>query len=153
MAESTTVNNRRIYFSRLGDKKREMVNEAMLEIALRERGFAIIRPETLSIKQQIELMSQTSILVGAVGAAFANCLFMPGGSQIIEIQPSNYFQIWVRAMCDVLGMEWYPFFCQSPIEERRVLIEGEERHGSFSFQVQLSEFLSFLDRVAPRVAQ
>lgn len=150
LAKDTAVSNRRIYFSRLGDKKREMVNEAMLETALHERGFVIIKPETLSVHRQIELMSQTSILAGAVGAAFANCLFMPHGSRIIEIQPSNYLQSFVRAMCDVLSMEWYPFFCQSPLEERRLLIEGEERHGPFSFQIKLDEFLSFLDKVAPR---
>jgi capsular polysaccharide biosynthesis protein len=151
--EDITINDRWIYFSRLGDKKRELVNEATLEVALRERGFAIVKPEVLSVRQQIELMSQTSIVVGAVGAAFANCLFMPRGAKIIEIQPSNYLSSFTRAMCDVLEMEWDPFFCESPLDEHKLLIEGQQRHGSFSFQIELAEFLSFLDEiVSPRSA-
>jgi capsular polysaccharide biosynthesis protein len=145
---NAAVAKRRVYLSRLGDKKREMINEAMLERALEKRGFIIVKPETLSVEQQIELMAETSIVAGAVGAALGNCLFMPYASRVIEIQPSNYVQSFVRSMCDVLGMEWYPFFCESPLEEHKILIEGEERFGTFSFQLPLDEFLSFLDKVA-----
>jgi capsular polysaccharide biosynthesis protein len=150
MANKPTVVGRRIYFSRLGDKKREMINEAELEAALYRRGFEMIKPETLSVDRQIELMAETSVLVGAVGAAFANCLFMPQGARIVEIQPSNYLQSFVQAMCDVLEMEWYPFFCQSPLEERKILVEGEERHGTFSFELPLDDFLSYLDKLLAR---
>jgi capsular polysaccharide biosynthesis protein len=141
---------RRIYFSRRGDTKREMTNEAQLERGLRERGFEIIMPETLSIDEQTDLMAGTSLLVGAVSAGFANCLFMPSGARIVEIQPSNYLQSWVRAMCDVLGMEWYPFFCQSPNASNSIIIEGEERWGTFSFELPLERFFAFLDRAVAR---
>ena len=150
LVEKSASGWRRVYFSRSGVTTREMVNESALEAALVQRGFEIIKPETLFVDQQIKLMSETTILTGAVGAAWANCLFLPHGSCLIEIQPSNYSQNFVRSMCDVLGMEWYPFFCQSPLAESKVIVEGEERHGTFSFQLPLDEFLAYTDEILQR---
>jgi capsular polysaccharide biosynthesis protein len=141
---------RKIYLSRLGDKKREMTNEAELEQRLVDRGFEIVRPEKLSIQKQIDLLKGSSVVAGAVGAAMTNCLFLPSGANIFEIQPSNYQDSFVRSMCDVLSMNWYPFFCQSPRDETSVMVEGKERHGYFSFDLPLEAFLAFIDGAMPQ---
>jgi capsular polysaccharide biosynthesis protein len=136
----------RIYLSRRGNPKREMLNEADIEAALLARGFDIVHPESLPVEDQILAISQAEIIVGAAGAAFANCLFASPKTVVVEIQPINFTGIWVRNICDELDLIWSPFFCQSPIDERQLIIEGVPRHGGgFSYVLPPEDFLAHLD--------
>jgi capsular polysaccharide biosynthesis protein len=137
---------RRIYLSRRSDSKRHMINEDALEAALHSRGFAVVKPEELTISEQISLFRNADVVVGATGAALANGIFCQGGSRIIEIQPTNFVGIWVRSFCILLDLQWYGFFSPSPFAETDILIENVPRPGTqFSWQVDLPGFLEFLD--------
>ena len=136
----------RIYLSRRGQGKRMLVNEAELETELRRRGFAVIAPESLPIADQITLFRDAEVVVSPTGAALANVLFMRPGAQVIEIQPSNFVGIWVRAVCLLIGVHWFGYFRQSPLEEQPIAIEGALQPGlSFSWDLPLGPFLDFLD--------
>lgn len=70
---------------------RHLLNEAELEALFIEFGFEPIRPERLSLQQQIELFSQAEVIAGPTGAGMTNILFAPDHAKIICFMP-RYLQ-------------------------------------------------------------
>ena len=137
---------KRIYVSRLGSLKRVLVNEAELEAALAARGFTIVKPETLSVREQVALFHQADVIVAPAGAALANVLFCRPGAKVIELQPSNFTGVWVRNIALLTGVDWRAFFAPSPLSETEVFLEGHHRpNAEFSWRLDLDGFLAFLD--------
>ncbi|ADG08958.1 DUF563 domain-containing protein [Caulobacter segnis] len=137
---------KKIYVSRLGSLKRILVNEAELEAALAARGFAIVKPEALSVREQVALFHQADVIVAPAGAALANVLFCRPGAKIIELQPSNFTGVWVRNIALLAGVDWRAFFAPSPLSETEVYLEGHHRpNAEFSWRLDLEAFLTFLD--------
>ncbi len=137
---------KRLYISRLGSLKRVLVNEAELEAALEARGFMIVRPETLSVRDQIALFHRAETIVAPAGAALANVLFCKPGATLIEIQPSNFTGVWVRNIALLAGVDWRGFFAPSPLSETEILMEGQLRPASeFRWRLDLEGFRAFLD--------
>lgn len=136
----------RIYVSRLGSLKRVLVNEAELEASLAARGFVVVKPETLSVRQQVALFHHADVIVAPAGAALANVLFCRPGAKVIELQPSNFTGIWVRNIALLIGVDWRAFFVPSPLSETEVFLEGHHRpNAEFSWKLDLESFLTFLD--------
>jgi len=65
--------------------------EDVLEAEFVANGFEAIRPETLSIPDQIALFARCSLIVGSVGSAFHNIVFEPedGNHVRIMMTPAN----------------------------------------------------------------
>lgn len=137
---------RRVYLSRRGQSMRVMVGEAAFERALRARGFTIVRPEALSARQQVALMRDAQVVVGASGAALANAVFLPRGARVIEIQPANFTSQWVRAACRQVGVEWRGYVCASPCPASAAPLLARLRRGfKFAFKPDLRDLLAFVD--------
>lgn len=138
---------RRVYLSRRGQSMRVMVGEAALEKALAARGFTIVRPETLSAGEQVALMRDAQVLVGASGAALANAVFLPRGARVVEIQPLNFTSQWVRAACRQVGVDWRGYVCASPCPTRLAPLLTRLRRGfKFAYQPPLDDLLAFVDQ-------
>lgn len=75
---------RKVYISRR-HSSRSPKHEADLEFWLSQRGFEIFFLEALSFESQIQLFSETSLLVAQHGAGLANLVFAPKGIQVVEI--------------------------------------------------------------------
>jgi len=84
--------SKKIYFKRGDNVERKILNEATLIALLENEGFEIIDPGTLTIYEQINLMSGAAIVIGAHGAALSNLLFCPDGTSVIEIFSPDYFR-------------------------------------------------------------
>jgi capsular polysaccharide biosynthesis protein len=125
---------------------RVMANEAALETALRRRGFAIVRPERLSVARQIALARDAEVIVAPTGAAIANALFAPRGARVIEITPDNYASHWVMALCQLIGAAWRPFYCASPCPPDRIPRLRRMRSYVFGYELPLEPFLAHLDQ-------
>lgn len=137
---------RRVYLSRRGQSMRVMVGEAAFEKALAARGFTIVRPETLSAAEQVALVRDAEVLVGASGAALANAVFLPRGARVVEIQPLNFTSQWVRAACRQVGVDWRGYVCASPCPAREAPVLARLRRGfKFAFKPPLDGLLSFVD--------
>lgn len=137
---------RRVYLSRRGQSMRVMVGEAALERALAARGFMIVRPETLGPAQQVALMRDAEVVVGASGAAMANVVFLPRGARVVEIQPLNFTSQWVRAACRQVGVDWRGYVCASPSPAREAPWLARFRRGfRFAFKPPLDDLLTFVD--------
>lgn len=74
---SRRVWSRPAYLTRSGlpDNLRKSGTEPALEAELAQRGFDIVRPEELSLAEQIELFEQAPLIVGTVGSAMHTALF------------------------------------------------------------------------------
>jgi capsular polysaccharide biosynthesis protein len=77
--------SRRILISRLGAGRRRLENEEEVWTVLENFGFERVLMEDLSFERQVELMKETSVIVGLHGAGLANMIFAPKGTHILEI--------------------------------------------------------------------
>jgi len=137
---------RRIYLSRRGHSMRVMVGEAAFERALAARGFTIVRPEKLGAAEQVALMRDAEVVVGASGAALANAVFLPRGARVVEIQPLNFTSQWVRAASRQVGVDWRGYICASPCPAREAPLLARFRRGfKFAFRPSLDDLLGFVD--------
>jgi capsular polysaccharide biosynthesis protein len=145
-APAARASGRRLYFSRRGHSMRVMINESALEMALKARGFEIVRPERLGAADQVRMMREAEVVVGPTGAAMTNVLFASSGARIVEIQPQNFTSQWVWAASRRAGAEWRGYVCASPVEPGRVAWRHRIRRGfHFGYEVPLDDFLTFVD--------
>jgi hypothetical protein len=105
---STAAPTRKIYLPRTASQVRRIINSSEVEQLMRDNGFEILLPHTLSFVGQVELFSSIKVLIGASGAAFANMLFMQPGSKAVIFSPKqldvfNYYIFQQHA--DVAGVE------------------------------------------------
>ncbi len=62
--------------------------------------------EKLSFQEQIQLIGQTDLLIGAHGNGLSHVLFLPDQASVIEIFPENYSALDYRLFADVSGIEY-----------------------------------------------
>ncbi|GAC1309842.1 MAG: hypothetical protein NVSMB24_26000 [Mucilaginibacter sp.] len=89
---SASVNSKKIYLKRGDNIQRKILNEASVINFLQHNGFEIIEPGELSIYDQIDLMTNSKIVVGMHGAALSNILFAREGTIVVEIFSPDYFR-------------------------------------------------------------
>ena len=68
---------------------RKIINEDEVKDFLIKKGFSIITLSNLSFKQQVNLFSNASQIVGLHGAGFANLTFCNPKTFILEIKPES----------------------------------------------------------------
>jgi capsular polysaccharide biosynthesis protein len=83
---------KKIYFRRPPNAERKILNEDAIIAVLQKNGFDIIEPDSLSIYEQVAMLQQTKIVIGAHGAALANLLFSQEGAAVIEFFTPDYFR-------------------------------------------------------------
>ncbi len=137
---------RRLYVSRRGQPMRVMVNEVALEAAMVRRGFQIVRPERMSVADQIRLFADAEAIVGPTGAGMTNAVFAAPGCKVVEIQPENFASFWVAAFCRLLDLDWGGYIAPSPCDARAAPWLARMRRGfHFAYRLDLPDFLAFLD--------
>ena len=87
------VPGRRLYLRRTS-RFRAMHNAAEVEALLRESGFQVIEPETLSFVEQIRLFSEAESVVAQAGAALGNIIFAPQGCRVVILSAWSPFSIY-----------------------------------------------------------
>ena len=92
--------NRRLLLSRVGaPQARQMANRDAIESLALEAGYEVVRPEALSISEQVRLFSEASVLIGEYGSALHNSVFTGAGAIV----------------CGLRGTSLHPSFVQSGI--------------------------------------
>ena len=81
----TADTHRRIYLSRNRGTRRLITNEDELLPLLTERGYTVVAPETLALREQIALFKGASIVAGNLGAGFSNLVFSPPGVSVLAL--------------------------------------------------------------------
>jgi hypothetical protein len=80
---------RRLYVSRAQVQRRHISNEADLVEMLAHHGFEAIHPQTLTVRQQIELFAGAEAVIGSFGSGLTNLIFSPPGTLALELQPED----------------------------------------------------------------
>lgn len=77
---------KRIYISRQSSNSKRIKNhEEFLEI-LKKFQFVIIKPEEMTLFEQVETFCNADFVIGAHGAALANLMFCKSNTNVIEIR-------------------------------------------------------------------
>lgn len=97
---------RRLYVARPETARRLLLNEADITAALRADGFEIVRPEHLSIREQVELFSNAEAIAGISGAALTNILFAPEDCKILSLMPNYGFEFFFWDIANIIGQDF-----------------------------------------------
>ena len=106
----------RIYLSRAGARRRRVANEAAVIESLSRYGFTAVRPETMSMRDQVSLFQRAEVIVGPHGAALGGMVFAPQAKLLVlypERRPGEYFYTMARR----IGIEHYGLVHHSDAEE------------------------------------
>jgi capsular polysaccharide biosynthesis protein len=103
--------SKRIYISRSKATFRKVLNENDLIPVLLSHGFDILNGEDYNLKEQARIFSGAEVLLGIHGAGLANCIFMKGGSKLIELRKKENgpFNVGYWHMADAFGHKYYYF--------------------------------------------
>jgi hypothetical protein len=98
VASHVAASEQPLYLSRrrLTSRQRPVVGESELEDLLREQGFAVAYPETMTIEDQVRLINSHSDIFSSLGSAAHNILFALGNPRLHLLAsrddiPANYF--------------------------------------------------------------
>lgn len=99
---SIPPSDRPVYLSRSGldHSRRTIIGELRLERHLEEQGFLIVKPETLSIMDQMALVNRHRWIVSPTGSATHTRLFSCISTNFVTITPAFFNQNHV--LCDLL---------------------------------------------------
>lgn len=77
----------RVYLSRakLPGRKRVAVNEHAIEELMHARGFRVVHPETLPIKEQVMLVREANAIAGCDGSALHLAAFARPGTRVLAL--------------------------------------------------------------------
>jgi capsular polysaccharide biosynthesis protein len=97
---------KRLYLSRRGVGRRNVLNEPEVESFLSGFGFETCKPESLSLKEQIRLFRQAELIVAPHGSALVNLLF---GDKLtlLELFPNRHPATHFFFLCQSLGHRYF----------------------------------------------
>lgn len=103
-------NHDKVFLSRAGTPDRPLLNTEAVEDLFRSEGFLVVRPETLSISEQISLVRSAKVLAGCVGSQMYLSAFRPAGSKTFVVAPSNFYLKDDAMIADLMDHELTVFF-------------------------------------------
>lgn len=99
--------DRKVFISRAKSRGRKLLNEEELWPMLEERGFERVLMETLSFREQVELMQQCRVLIAPHGAGLTNMIFMPEGGHVVEMADPGFPNPNFYALASALGLDYW----------------------------------------------
>ncbi|MBN8826889.1 MAG: glycosyltransferase family 61 protein [Spirosoma sp.] len=98
----------RLYIRRSG--RRRVRNEPELLAMLKKYEFTIIDDKPRTIRQQVSLYKNASVIIGPHGASFTNCIFCEPGTHLIELFSPAYRPDYFRYIAHIMGLT-YSAYC------------------------------------------
>jgi capsular polysaccharide biosynthesis protein len=114
------VRHKKIYFARslLANCLRPLINEDAIIDVFREEGFTIAYPETMSIEEQVSIVSNSTIIAGFAGSALHNVVFSPFRKKMLilscEKQVNSNFLLFQLARDDDVRYMFPPGIIKIP---------------------------------------
>jgi capsular polysaccharide biosynthesis protein len=148
---------RRVYLSRAGAGWRRPANGERVEAALRALGFDIVVPETLSMPEQMRLMSECGLVVMPLGAAGIISVHLPPGAAVIELSTTNIEGTFgPMAVSALMGLRFHRLICHPVRHSPEVLAEMEgnvsfDPSRDWNYHVDIPELVRLVD-LAERTA-
>lgn len=101
-----STGSQRIYISRVDATSRRIINEDEVVALLNTYNFETIVPGTLSIRDQVNIFNNASIICGAGGSGLTNHVFAPKGITLIEIQPDSFINRCYYYSSNICGQDY-----------------------------------------------
>lgn len=95
-----------IYISRKDTNARQICNENELINALENLGVKTIQLTGRSVKEQIEIFSNASLVIGGHGAGISNSLFMSETSVMLELIQASYLNVGPMRLAQSSGAQY-----------------------------------------------
>ena len=83
----TVAKYRKIYLDRSG--LRGLINRAEVLNFFQERGFEVVRPESLDFAEKVKIFSEAICIAGPMSSGFSNIIFSSSGCKILVLTNSN----------------------------------------------------------------
>ncbi|KQN30558.1 hypothetical protein ASF00_07505 [Sphingomonas sp. Leaf34] len=110
---------KRIWLYRSSKYKRRLIDQEKLAHHLENSGFVILDVQGMSLSQQAAAVSDARIIVGPVGAAFANIIFAPSHAQVITLCPGGGRETFFYDCATICGQQYTYVFGESLQPELR----------------------------------
>jgi capsular polysaccharide biosynthesis protein len=107
ISESAT---RRFFIQRGSDPRRPLENEREVLTICQFFNIQPVRPELLSIKQQILLFNSADMIMGVKGAALANIIFCRADTKIIVLSPNDFADPFFWDIAGQLSLQYFEVF-------------------------------------------
>lgn len=104
---SSPAGKERLFVSRAGALNRRLENEAELLPLLHRYGFRPIRPELLTLSEQIRLFQSAEAIVAPHGAGLTNLLFAQPGVKLLELFSPHYIEPYYWVLSEYAGADYY----------------------------------------------
>lgn len=95
---------RKLWISRKPGTRRRAVNEAEAFDAVRQFGFVLVDPGELFVQEQQALFAGATHVMGASGAGFANLVYCPPGTKVMEIAPPSGSEPFQWSIAEAAGL-------------------------------------------------
>lgn len=90
LMESTPTAGKRLYVNRRDTRKRNVMNESLLEAALASRGFESVTMADYPFTEKVRLFASADVIVAPHGAGLANIAFCAPDTVIVEIKGEHW---------------------------------------------------------------
>ncbi len=97
---------RRIYIDRRGSTLRPLLNEDEVIACLQPAGFVAVKPESLSLADQVRLFRHAEAVVAPHGAGLTNLGYCRPGTLVLEIFMDAYVNWCFRRLAAVRGVRY-----------------------------------------------
>lgn len=87
-----------VYFSRNGLQPYRDYGEALVERVFQKLGYAVFRPDLLSLEDQIALLKNCRRFAGTDGSVLHNSAFLPRGASLAIVRKADYFNSYQAAL-------------------------------------------------------
>jgi capsular polysaccharide biosynthesis protein len=133
---------RRLYIDRRGSPIRRLTNEEELMRALAPLGFVAVRPDMLSVADQVRLFRNAEAIVAPHGAALTNIGYTRPGCVLIELLMDAYVNWCFRHLAALMQVR---YDC--------VLGRAQQPWGELDLQFHLTPWTISVNHVVAAVAQ
>ncbi len=100
-------NKKRIYISRNKSTNRRLINEEEIIDFLQQYDFEVVNLESMSVRQQADLLSQAEVVISPHGSGLSNLVFCQKGTKVIEILSPFYVYHCYWLISNLLELEYY----------------------------------------------
>ncbi len=96
-----------IYVATAGTQHHRLENEAELIELLDGQGVQIVKPEDLSMAEQIAAFRAARLVIGAHGVGMSNIVFSQQGSFVYELLPRHYLSTTVNRLAQTAALNYW----------------------------------------------
>lgn len=107
VAPTTSSDRVRLYLSREETSHRRVVNEAEVQNRLLRRGFQVLVPERLSLREKALLFARADAVVGPTGAGFVHLALADPGTIVLEFINPEAKDLHFWSAANILGQPYY----------------------------------------------